>query len=262
MVEVTFLGTGGAFSAGRRSNPALLIEAGNFRMLVEAGPPIVQQLARAGLKAVEIERLFVTHAHGDHTLGFPMLVLNRLGNTAPLHVYAGATTIATLQAFWAQAYPGFDGDRFALAWHTLPENGRAETALAPGVRLRTVNVPHPPGVPTLAARWDLAGGPSITFVTDTYPNPATLELARGCDLLIHEASFSAVLQPEINPAEHFHGTAQQAGELARAAGCSRLALVHLGTDVGEHPEVLAEEARAGSNLQVIVPEDGERIRLP
>jgi ribonuclease BN (tRNA processing enzyme) len=70
-----------------------------------------------------------------------------------------------------------------------------------------------------------------------------------------------VLQPEANPAEYFHSTARQAGELARAAGCPRLALVHLGPDVGEHPDVLAEEARAGTSLQVIVPEDGECIRV-
>ncbi len=261
MVEVTFLGTGGAFSAGRRSNPGLLIEARNFRMLVEAAPTIMQQLARVGFKATEIERLFVTHFHGDHCLGFPVLVLNRMGCTLPFHVYAGATTIATLKTLWAAVYPRLESDCFVTDWHTLPENGPAAIELAPGVTMHTVDVPHPPGVPTLAARWDFADGPSITFVTDTYPCTATRELARGCGLLIHEASFSAVLQPEASPVEHFHSTARQAGELARAAGCPRLALVHLGPDIGEHPDVLAEEARAGSDLQVLVPEDGERFRL-
>jgi ribonuclease Z len=261
MARVTFLGTGGAFSAGRRSNPALLIEADGFRMLVEAGPTIMPQLVRAGLKAAEIERLFVTHPHGDHTLGFPMLVLNRLGDVTPLHIYAGATTIAALKTLWTTAYPHFDGERFVLEWHALPEDAPARTELAPGVTLRSVDVPYPPGVPTLAARWNFVGGPSVAYVTDTYPCATTLELARGCDLLIHEASFSAVLQPETNPADHFHSTARQAGELARAAGCPRLALVHLGPDVGEHPDALAEEARAGSALQVIVPEDGERIQV-
>lgn len=262
MVEVVFLGTGGAFSAGRRSNPALLIEADDFRMLVEAGPPIVQQLARVGLKAAEIERLFITHSHGDHSLGFPVLVLNRMGCSGPFHVYAGATTIETLKTLWATVYPRLEPDCFVTGWCTLPEDGPTEIELAPGVMMRTVNVPHPPGVPTLAARWDFAGEHSIAFVTDTYPCPATLELARGCDLLIHEASVSAVLQPDANPAEHFHSTAQQAGELARAAGCPRLVLVHLGPDIGEHPDVLAEEARAATSLHVTVPEDGERIRLP
>lgn len=60
---------------------------------------------------------------------------------------------------------------------------------------------------------------------------------------------------------HFHSTARQAGEMARRAGCPRLALVHMGLDIGEHPDVLIEEARADTDLEVLVPEDYERMRL-
>lgn len=64
MVEIVFLGTGDAFCGGRRSNVALLIETADFRMLVETGPTIIQQLARVGFRAADVERLFVSHAHG------------------------------------------------------------------------------------------------------------------------------------------------------------------------------------------------------
>jgi len=261
MVNVAFLGTGGAFSAGRRSNVALLIKVDHFRMLVEAGPTVMQQLARLNPEPAEVENLFISHSHGDHALGFPMLALNRIETQAPLHVYAGPSTIHTLEGLWALAYPGLDIDRINLHWHPLSEQDPQVTVLADGIVLRTVPVPHPPPVPTLAARWDLAGGLSIAFATDTVPNVATVGLAYGCDLLIHEASYSAVLQPEDDAGKYFHSTAQQAGEIARLAGCARLALVHLGPETGEHPDVLAEEARAGTDLQVIVPEDGERICL-
>lgn len=260
-IDVTFLGTGDAFCAGRRSNLALLVEAGDFRMLVESGPLIVHQLARAGVEATEIERVFISHAHGDHTLGFPMLALNRLWTPPPLYVYAGVSTVATLKALVERVYPGFGDERFNLHWRELPEQGLGEVELAEGVTLRTAVAPHPPGVPTLAARWDFAGGPAITFVTDTFPSDASVELARGSALLIHEANFSAVLQPDLDTSPYFHSTARQAGEAARRAGCPRLALVHVGAETGEQPSVLAEEARAGTDLHVIVPEDGERIRL-
>jgi ribonuclease Z len=260
MVDVTFLGTGGAFSAGRRSNPALLIETPDFRMLVEAGPVIMQQLAHINLQASEIDRLFVSHCHGDHALGFPMLALNRRRVLNPLHIYAGIRTVAALQTLWTLVYPGLDDHWANLQWHELSEGGPEETKLTEGITLRTVLVPHPPDAPTLAARWDF-GGCSVTFVTDTLPCAATAELAQGSDLLIHEASFSAILQPDVDTAAHFHSTARQAGEIARQADCPRLTLVHLGPEIGEHPDVLAEEARAGTDLHVMVPEDGERIRL-
>jgi ribonuclease Z len=231
-------------------------------MLVEAGPEIVQQLARIDLHPPDIERLFVSHAHGDHVLGFPMLVLGRLTTDSRLQVYAGPNTISTLQMLWTLSYADFDSHYLKSDWHRLSERGTAETELSPGVTLRTVVVPHPPGVQTLAARWSFADGPSFTFATDTTPNDATVELARGCDLLIHEASCSATLQPDANPSVHFHSTAQQAGEIARQAECPRLVLVHLGPTVGDHPDVLVEEARASTDLEVIVPEDGESIDLP
>jgi len=260
VVEVTFLGTGGAFSAGHRSQLGLLIEHDGFRMLVETGPTIMEQLARVDLAASEIERVFVSHSHGDHSLGFPMLALNRLGASSALHVYAGLSTVATLKILCTLVYPSISERRLGLQWHELPEGEPGETEPAPGVKLRTAVVPHPPDTPTLAARWAL-GARSVTLATDTLPCAATVELARGSDLLIHEASFSAVLQPDADAAAHFHSTAQQAGEVARQAGCPRLALVHVGPEIGERPDVLVEEARAGTDLDVIVPEDGERTRV-
>lgn len=261
IVDITFLGTGSAFSAGRRSNVALLVETVSLRMLVEAGPTVVQQLARVRLKARDISHLFVSHSHGDHSLGFPMLALNRLPSPPPLTVYSGAGTATTLKGLLALAYHGFDDGQLNLHWRELSEQGLDGIELVEGVTLRTAVVPHPANVPTLAARWDFADGTSVAFVTDTRPCAAAVELARGCDLLIHEAGFSAVLEPDVDISEYYHSTAQQAGEVARRAGCPRLALVHLGPEIGEQPDVLAEEARAGTNLEVAVPEDGERMSL-
>jgi ribonuclease Z len=261
MVNVTFLGTGGAFSAGRRTNLALLIESGEFRMLAETGPMVVEQLIRAGLHSGDIDRLFVSHAHGDHILGFPMLALNRIQTPGPLHVYAGLSTIASLRILNALVFSSLSPDRLDICWHSLSEEGPDDRELPMGVRLRTVVPDHPPDAPTLSARWDFENGPSVTFVTDTRPSEVSVELARGSDLLIHEASFSAVLEPEASPGDHYHSTARQAGDIARQAGCRRLALVHLGPESGEHPDVLIEEARAGTDLEVLVPEDGQRLCL-
>jgi ribonuclease BN (tRNA processing enzyme) len=222
---------------------------------------IVDQLNRVGLRSSDIDRLFVSHAHGDHILGFPMLALNRIQAPGPLHVYAGLSTIASLRILSALVFSSLSPDKLDLRWHSLSEEGPDETALPTGVRLRTVVPDHPPDAPTLAARWDFNDGPSVTLITDTRPSDVGVELAQGSDLLIHEASFSAVLEPEACPGDHYHSTAEQAGDIARQAGCPRLALVHLGPRIGEHPNVLAKEAQAGTDLEVIVPEDGQRLSV-
>ncbi|MGD2143734.1 MAG: MBL fold metallo-hydrolase [Anaerolineae bacterium] len=261
MADITFLGTGNAFSAGRRSNVAFLIEGPEFSMLAETGPMIVEQLDRVYLRPADVDRLFVSHSHGDHVLGFPMLALNRLEALTPLHIYAGVSTVSSLRILSALAFSSLGPNHLDFQWHELSEEGPEEVDLAPGVRLRTAAVDHPPDSPTLAARWDFEGGPSITFVTDTRPCTASVQLAQDSDLLIHEASFSAWLDPDANAAEHYHTTAQQAGEVARKAGCKRLAVVHLSPKIGDHPKVVMEEARGGTDLEVIVPEDGERLSV-
>jgi len=261
MVDVLFLGTGDAFSAGTRGNLALVIEAPGFRTLVEAGPLVVERLAQAGLALDQIEHLFVSHAHGDHCLGFPMLALGRLRSPHPLHVYAASSTCDALEALCAISYAGFGLQHRNLVFHRLSDERADRCAPADGVMLRTAVVRHPPAVPTLAARWDFETGISVTFVTDTVPNHTSVRLARDSTLLIHEATYSTRLEPALDPAPQYHSTARQAGELARAAGCQALALVHLGVQGSAQPEVLIEEARDGSDLRVVVPRDGERLTL-
>jgi ribonuclease Z len=261
MYNVVFLGTANAFPSERRSCAGLLIEAPDFRMLVEASPGIVPRLAKIGVSADDIRHVFISHSHGDHMLGFPILVLNRIRAATRLQVYAAQDTLSTLQMLWTLAYADFDSNYLKCDWHRLSDRRLDEVEIVSGVTLRTIVVPYPPGAMTLAARWDFTDGPSVTYVTDTIPNTASIQLAEGSDLLIHEATYSAVLQPDADPAMHFHSTARQAGEIARQADCSRLALVHLGPVTGDQPDVLIEEARDGTDLHVIVPEDGERVRL-
>ncbi|MBN1977366.1 MAG: MBL fold metallo-hydrolase [Anaerolineae bacterium] len=238
-----------------------MIEAPGFRMLVEASPGIVSRLDRIGVSPGDIRRIFISHSHGDHTLGFPTLVLSRIRAATRLQVYAAQDTLSMLQMLWTLAYADFDSNYLKCDWHRMSERRPDEVEVAPGVILRTIVVPYPPGATTLAARWDFEDGPSVTFVTDTIPNTASIQLAQGSDLLIHEATYSAELQPNEDPARHFHSTARQAGEVARQAGCPRLALVHLGPEISNYPKVLVQEARADTDLQVIVPEDGERVRV-
>jgi len=261
MVYVTFLGTGAALSAGPRGNLLLLIESGGFRMMLESGPLVIQQLASVGLGALDIEHMFVSHSHGDHTLGFPMLALHRRNHHKLLHVYGGSSTLDTLRILCAASYSGLQLLRANTYWHPLSEDGRDRTFIQEGVTMTTDVVSHAPGTPTLAARWDFEGGPSVTFATDTIPTSAAVNLARGSNLLIHDSNYSAILQPNIDPARTYHSTARQAGEIARQASCPHLALVHLSSEVAGSADLLAAEARAGTELRVTVPNDGERIAV-
>jgi ribonuclease Z len=84
-------------------------------------------------------------------------------------------------------------------------------------------------------------GKSVAYCLDTRPCAASIELARGVDLLIHEATYTEELAAEAR--EYGHSTAAQAARTARDAGARRLLITHFSTRYPD-PAVLLEEARA------------------
>jgi ribonuclease Z len=84
-------------------------------------------------------------------------------------------------------------------------------------------------------------GASFAYVLDTRPCDGGRELARGADLVLHDATFT---DTHLGRAmETGHSTAREAAEVARDAGATRLLLTHFSTRYAD-PDVLLEEARA------------------
>ncbi|HEX7317989.1 MAG TPA: ribonuclease Z [Pyrinomonadaceae bacterium] len=89
-------------------------------------------------------------------------------------------------------------------------------------------------------------GRSVVYCTDTIYCRAAVELSRGADLLIHEATFAEA--DEGLAVRSTHSTASMAGRVASEAGARRLVITHLspryfpGNQTG--PEELLREARA------------------
>lgn len=83
-------------------------------------------------------------------------------------------------------------------------------------------------------------GKAIAYCTDTRPCGNDIELARGVDLLIHEATFTDEMTEEAH--DYGHSTARQAAQVACEAGAKRLLITHFSTRYPD-PEVLLKEAR-------------------
>jgi ribonuclease Z len=88
-----------------------------------------------------------------------------------------------------------------------------------------------------------AKGRTVAVFGDTRPCPGELELARGCDVVVHEATFK---HDRLDKAvAYYHSTAAQAAELALKAGAGSLILTHLSSRYqDEQVHELLEEARA------------------
>src|SRR5438552_3218384 len=100
-------------------------------------------------------------------------------------------------------------------------------------------------------------GRTVVVTGDTAPAREIVEVARGADLLVHEATFCE--EEQDRAAETLHSTAAGAAEIARAAEVRLLALTHVSNRYFG-PEV-AREARE-IFPQTIVPRDFDVVEVP
>jgi ribonuclease Z len=100
-------------------------------------------------------------------------------------------------------------------------------------------------------------GRRLVLTGDTRPCEATVEAARGADLLVHDASFA---EEELQRAlDTGHSTVGQAAAVAREAEVKMLALVHISSRY--HVGTVLEEAREVFPTAV-APRDFDLVEIP
>ncbi|MYV16546.1 ribonuclease Z [Furfurilactobacillus milii] len=91
-MEIEFLGTGAGSPAKARNVSSLalrLLDERNAVWLFDCGEGTQHQILNTTLKPRKIEKIFITHLHGDHLFGLPGLLSSRSfqGGNEPLTIY-------------------------------------------------------------------------------------------------------------------------------------------------------------------------------
>ncbi|MEB1806781.1 MAG: ribonuclease Z [Bacillaceae bacterium] len=91
-MEFHFLGTGAGVPSTKRNVSSLAIrflQCNGSVWMVDCGEGTQQQILRSSIKLSKLEKIFITHLHGDHIFGLPGLLGSRSfqGGITPLTIY-------------------------------------------------------------------------------------------------------------------------------------------------------------------------------
>ena len=246
-MRLTILGRDGPYPGPGGACAGYLLEGPEGPVLLDCGPGIVARL-RQRVEPAALAAVFYSHYHPDHSSDH--FVLRYVLDIAR---YLGRPLARPLPLFGPARPPDLAGrmpykDVFAPRF--LEPGQRVDIA---GFAVEVRATDHP--LPCLASAWS-AGGRRFVYTGDTGPQAAAelVELARGADLLLIEASLLA-RRGDRAPG---HLTARQAAEIGREAGVKVLLLTHLLPEY-DPQEVLAEAREVFPAARLAEP--GEVIDL-
>lgn len=251
-VRVTLLGTGTPRPALDRMGSATLIEAGDEKLLFDAGRGTTIRLVEAGVDPSSLTAVFITHFHSDHVVGLPDLWL--LGHVGPFYrgrpleligprgtrsMALGITEAfardVELRSNAARPGPELKPKEF-LEVGVVLERG--------GVRVTAFPVDHVED--SYGYRVDYKGS-SVVISGDARPSETLLTAATDVDVLVHEimAIGEELLQSRPEAAESMmrrvlstHTTPVQMAEILRVAGPRLAVFNHVSLNGITEEEVL------------------------
>jgi ribonuclease BN (tRNA processing enzyme) len=206
-----------------RACSAYLIEDGDFAFSLDFGTGAFANMRRY-VDYDKLDAVVISHMHADHFLDLiPLRYAVRYGSkkrAQRLPVWMPPGGVAMLRSMTNAFANEGSGDFVSEAFDIAEFDPAKPLAIGNG-RLRFAPTTH--FITSFAMRYE-RDGTSITYSADTAPDARVVELARGTDLFLCEATLLA------NEHEHGgvrgHSSSREAAQMAADAGVKRLVLTH------------------------------------
>ena len=244
--RLILLGTGGGPRPRTNrvaSSQVILVDDSAY--VIDCGDGVARQLVAAGVPLTRIRHILITHQHSDHNLDYGNLIMgawsvglqSRLDAWGPPPLEQMTRLFFEMNDYDIKTRIADEGKPPLVPLvhpHELREGGTVFNDKI--VKVTSALVPHPPVEPALAYRFDTPDR-SIVISGDTAPSDNLIELAKGADVLVHEAMYlpamdrlAARVPNATRLKQHLlasHTTVEEAGRVAQAAGVKLLVLSHL-----------------------------------
>lgn len=249
--KLVLLGTAAGPVPGRtRQMTSHVMLSNGAAYVVDCGMGVTDQFARTGIPFSALKSIFITHHHADHNIEYgPLLVVGWIqGMHLDVRAF-GPPPLKQMTEDFLRAYKT-TVDFWAEDLKMKPlvsVNVQEVSSVGPvtqddNVKVSAILVEHPPVKPALAYRFDFKDR-SIAFSGDTAPLDAVAAMAKGADVLVHEAMYVPALEKYIREQiakgrpvkfEAFmahmkadHTPVEDVGRIAQQAGVKTLVLSHL-----------------------------------
>jgi ribonuclease BN (tRNA processing enzyme) len=215
------------------------------KVLVDGGTGTMRRLLEAGFHYRDVDYLFYTHIHPDHSLdlvAFLFATKHTPGfvRTKPLHILGPPGFRDFFDRLMGIFGDWVISEDYPLELEEMDGGERVFQSWKVGTRVLS----H--AVPTIGYRFT-EGGSVVVVSGDTDYCEAIVDLARDADVLVLECSFP----DEFKVGGHL--TPQFASQIARESRCKRLVTTHVYPMAT--PEGLAESCRRGFDGEVIAGRD-------
>jgi ribonuclease Z len=205
--KVTLLGTGVPIPSPDRFGPATLIEAGDQKLLIDAGRGAAIRLYQLNVPLGRIDALLLTHYHSDHTSGIPDVWLtgwlqSDFGTRKKPFRVIGPVGAKSLMENLERAYAPDINIRIAdeklelSGISVLVDEFERDGVVYEknGVKVIAFEVDHGDVIkPAFGYRIEY-GGRAVVISGDTRYHSNVIKYGAGADLLIHEV---AAARPEL-----------------------------------------------------------------
>ena len=274
--KVVLLGTGTPNAYPDRSGPAVAIVVDDRSYIVDAGPGVVRRAAALSpsygggdieaLDPKNLQRVFLTHLHSDHTVGLPDLILTAwtLERDVPLELFGPAGT-ADMAKYLLKA---FDADIKYRLYGLEPANKDGWRVNAHEIEEGVVYEDDKVRVEAFPVRhgtWPEAFGYRFTtpdkvivISGDAAPSDKLEEYVKGADILVHEVYSMEGFNRRDPYWQKYHSSnhtsAHELGELAERTQPELLVLYHI-LFWGASEETLLKEVRERFSGEVVLGED-------
>jgi ribonuclease Z len=296
-IKVTFLGTGSAIPTERRNHPAVFLEYKENGILFDCGEGTQRQFRKAGISPCKINKIFISHWHGDHTFGLPGLIQTLIlnGYKKTLQIYGPCGILRVMDAY-QQLFIRNTGqlkmEIIELEEEKIQEkdffieskkmqhdcpclaytfNIKEKTRIDKN-KLKRLKIPNGPQIAEIlkgkmvsinGKKIDgkkliyLEPAKKISYITDTRMNSELVQFIKNSDLVVSEATYS---KSESELAEKYgHLTIEQIASAAEKSNSRKLVVFHLSQRY-DNPKKLVEEGKKIFK-RIEIAEDFDRMNV-